>query len=193
MSLTNEDLKAIGRLIEPLKEDMADMKTDIVDMKTDIVDMKADIVDMKSDISGLKTDVVDMKSDISGLKTDVVDMKSDISGLKTDVVDMKSDISGLKTDVVDMKSDISGLKTDVEDIHLKMVTKDFLEVQLHELENNVLSEVDRVQEKSNDHYKELKDEIRKVRIDMGTRDNEDIRLKLEIFGMELEDIRKKVS
>ena len=172
MPLTNEDLKAIGQLLQPIRDDIVDMKTDIVDMKTDIVDMKTDIVDMKTDISGLKTDVGNMKTDISGLKTDVGNMKTDISGLKTDV-------TGLKADVIDIRS--------------KMVTKDYLDERLHELENNVLVEVDRVQEKSNAHYAELKEEVRKVRIDMGTRDSEDIRAKLAIFERELAKVKEKVS
>ena len=165
MPLTNEDLKAIGQLLQPIRDD---------------------IVDMKTDISGLKTDVGNMKTDISGLKTDVGNMKTDISGLKTDVGNMKTDISGLKTDV-------TGLKADVIDIRSTMVTKDYLDERLHELENNVLVEVDRVQEKSNAHYAEFKEEVRKVYIDMRTRDAEDIRAKLAIFERELAKVKEKVS
>lgn len=44
----------------------------------------------------------------------------------------------------------------------KMVTKDYLEDRMHELENSVLEEVDRVQEKSNIHYQTLSRQINQL-------------------------------
>lgn len=54
MALTNEDLNAIAGLIQPLKDDMQDMKADMQNVKADMKDMKADMINIKFDIQELK-------------------------------------------------------------------------------------------------------------------------------------------
>lgn len=98
--------------------------SDMMDSKlsTQLDPIKNDITDMKSDISGLKSDMVEVKSDIAGLKTDV-------SSLKSDMVEVKSDITDLKTDMVDVKDDISKINITLENEicpSLKLLAENYL-------------------------------------------------------------------
>jgi hypothetical protein len=76
MSLTKEDLRAIGTLIEE--------KLNVFDQEK-ILPIRTDIQFMKADIAVLKKDVSDMKSDIAGLTGEIVSIKHEIGGLKRDV------------------------------------------------------------------------------------------------------------
>ena len=43
MALTNEDLRAIAGLLQPLKDDIANVKADIAGVKADVAELKATV------------------------------------------------------------------------------------------------------------------------------------------------------
>ena len=61
MALTQEDLLAIGNLLE----------TKLAPIKTDVADLKDDVGTLKTDVAGLKDDVGELRSDVVILKDDV--------------------------------------------------------------------------------------------------------------------------
>lgn len=89
MALTQEDLLAIGNLLE----------TKLAPIKTDVADLKDDVSTLKTDVAGLKDDVSTLKTDVAGLKDDVGTLKTDVAGLKDDVGALKDDVNELKETV----------------------------------------------------------------------------------------------
>ena len=75
MALTQEDLLAIGNLLEaklaPIKTDVADLKNDVSTLKTDVAGLKDDVGTLKTDVAGLKDDVGALKDDVNELKETV--------------------------------------------------------------------------------------------------------------------------
>ena len=67
MSLTKEDLQAIGSLmdskIEPIHQRLDIMQVDITGMKGAITGMKGDIAGLREDVEGLREDVEILKED----------------------------------------------------------------------------------------------------------------------------------
>lgn len=82
MALTQEDLLAIGNLLEAK---LAPIKTDVADLKDDVSTLKTDVAGLKDDVGALKTDVAGLKDDVSTLKTDVAGLKDDVNELKETV------------------------------------------------------------------------------------------------------------
>ena len=82
MALTQEDLLAIGNLLETK---LAPIKTDVADLKDDVSTLKTDVAGLKDDVGALKTDVAGLKDDVSTLKTDVAGLKDDVNELKETV------------------------------------------------------------------------------------------------------------
>ena len=82
MALTQEDLLAIGNLLEaklaPIKTDVADLKDDVSTLKTDVAGLKDDVGTLKTDVTGLKDDVSTLKTDVAGLKDDVNELKETV-------------------------------------------------------------------------------------------------------------------
>lgn len=82
MALTQEDLLAIGNLLEaklaPIKTDVADLKDDVSTLKTDVAGLKDDVGTLKTDVAGLKDDVSTLKTDVAGLKDDVNELKETV-------------------------------------------------------------------------------------------------------------------
>ena len=82
MALTQEDLLAIGNLLEaklaPIKTDVADLKDDVRTLKTDVAGLKDDVGTLKTDVAGLKDDVSTLKTDVAGLKDDVNELKETV-------------------------------------------------------------------------------------------------------------------
>ena len=89
MALTQEDLLAIGNLLETK---LAPIKTDVADLKDDVSTLKTDVAGLKDDVGTLKTDVAGLKDDVSTLKTDVAELKDDVGALKDDVNELKETV-----------------------------------------------------------------------------------------------------
>lgn len=89
MALTQEDLLAIGNLLETK---LAPIKTDVADLKDDVSTLKTDVAGLKDDVGALKTDVAGLKDDVSTLKTDVAELKDDVGALKDDVNELKETV-----------------------------------------------------------------------------------------------------
>ena len=75
MALTQEDLLAIGNLLETK---LAPIKTDVADLKDDVSTLKTDVAGLKDDVGTLKTDVAGLKDDVSALKDDVNELKETV-------------------------------------------------------------------------------------------------------------------
>ena len=110
MALTQEDLLAIGNLLETK---LAPIKTDVADLKDDVGTLKTDVAGLKDDVGELRSDVVILKDDVSTLKTDVVGLKDDVGTLKTGVTGLKDDVGELRSDVVILKDDVGSIKETV--------------------------------------------------------------------------------
>ena len=96
MALTQEDLLAIGNLLETK---LAPIKTDVADLKDDVGTLKTDVAGLKDDVGELRSDVVILKDDVSTLKTDVAGLKDDVGELRSDVVILKDDVGSIKETV----------------------------------------------------------------------------------------------
>ena len=61
MALTQEDLLAIGNLLEAK---LAPIKTDVADLKDDVGTLKTDVAELKDDVGALKDDVNELKETV---------------------------------------------------------------------------------------------------------------------------------
>ena len=68
MALTQEDLLAIGNLLETK---LAPIKTDVADLKDDVGTLKTDVAGLKDDVGELRSDVVILKDDVGSIKETV--------------------------------------------------------------------------------------------------------------------------
>ena len=82
MALTQEDLLAIGNLLE---SKLAPIKTDVADLKDDVGTLKTDVAGLKDDVGTLKPDVTGLKDDVGELRSDVVILKDDVGSIKETV------------------------------------------------------------------------------------------------------------
>ena len=82
MALTQEDLLAIGNLLETK---LAPIKTDVTDLKDDVGTLKTNVAGLKDDVGTLKTDVTGLKDDVGELRSDVVILKDDVGSIKETV------------------------------------------------------------------------------------------------------------
>lgn len=82
MALTQEDLLAIGNLLETK---LAPIKTDVADLKDDVGTLKTNVAGLKDDVGTLKTDVTGLKDDVGELRSDVVILKDDVGSIKETV------------------------------------------------------------------------------------------------------------
>lgn len=77
----------------------------------------------------------------------------------------------------------------LQELKANMATKD----DLREVENGILSEVDRVQEKSNAHYSELKNEIYQLRLEVRAYNTDNLKLRVERLEEDMAEVKRKVS
>lgn len=88
--------------------------------------------------------MIDQKLEpISG---EISDMKGEISGIKSEISDMKNEMDNMKSQMV-TKSDLQASEQNL---------KNYVDQRLRESENMILNEVDRVQEKTNEKFNNLK-------------------------------------
>ncbi len=90
MTLTNEDLLAISKLL--------DVKLD-TKFQTELQPIKDEIRDLKVEINAIKTDVGSLKADVESLKADVGSLKADVGSLKADVNTLKSEMESVKASI----------------------------------------------------------------------------------------------
>lgn len=118
------------------------------------------------------------------------ELKSDMGSLRTE---LKGDMGLLRTE---LKSDMGSLRTELKGDMASMYTG--IKMEMRRMENNILSEVDTVQEKSNRHYRELKGEVKEIRERMNSINRENGITQLLVIRMdrqekELMELKQKVS
>lgn len=86
MTLTNEDLLAISKLL--------DVKLD-TKFQTELQPIKDEIRDLKVEINAIKTDVESLKADVGSLKADVESLKADVNTLKSEMESVKASIHAI--------------------------------------------------------------------------------------------------
>ena len=87
-----------------------------------------------------------ISGEISDMKGEISDMKGEISGIKSEISDMKNEMDNMKSQMV-TKSDLQASEQNL---------KNYVDQRLRESENMILNEVDRVQEKTNEKFNNLK-------------------------------------
>ena len=80
-------------------------------------------------------------------------INTELCGMKSEISDMKSEISSIKSEMNDMKSQMV-TKSDLQASEQNL--KNYVDQRLRESENMILNEVDRVQEKTNEKFNNLK-------------------------------------
>lgn len=90
MSLTKEDLRAIGGLLderlEPIEfrlsaieSDMAEVKSDLAETKRDLAEVKVDLAETKRDLAEVKVDLAETKKDLSKVIVDLSETKETVT------------------------------------------------------------------------------------------------------------------
>lgn len=86
----NEVLLSLSNMLDPIREDIREIKSNIVEMKSDIVGLKNDMLEVKSDVAVLKNDMLEVKSDIVRLEDSMSEMENDIIRLENNVVEIST-------------------------------------------------------------------------------------------------------
>ncbi len=84
-----EILLAMSNMLEPIRED-------IQDIKTDVKILKADMVEVKSDIRNLKADMVEVKDRLCNVETDMVEVKGRLCNVEMDMVEVKEQVTRIE-------------------------------------------------------------------------------------------------
>lgn len=93
MALANEDLQAIAHLLDlkigsalqPITEEIREVKEDLRGVKEEIREMKEDLEGVKEDLRGVKEEVRDLREDMENVKEDLIGVKEDLKGVKEEV------------------------------------------------------------------------------------------------------------
>ena len=68
MALTKEDLQAIAGLLEPIYQEIGEMKTDIAGIKTEQGGMKTELGEMKTELGEMKTELGETNRRLTSLE-----------------------------------------------------------------------------------------------------------------------------
>lgn len=70
--LTEDDVKIIRKLVqesvEPLRQDIQEIKKDVAELKNDITGLKKEVAELKNDMTGLKKEVATLKDDVRSIR-----------------------------------------------------------------------------------------------------------------------------
>jgi chromosome segregation ATPase len=94
MSLTKEDLQAIGALMDGKLEPM-----------------KADINDLKEGLEGVRTSQLKVESEQYRINADINDLKESLEGVRTSQLKVESEQYSIKADVNDLKEGLEVVRT----------------------------------------------------------------------------------
>ena len=86
----NEILLSLSNMLDPIREDIREIKCDIVEMKSDIAELKNDVAVLKNDMTEVKNDVAVLKHEMSEMKNDVAVLKNDMVRLENNVVEIST-------------------------------------------------------------------------------------------------------
>ena len=73
MPLTREDKEFFIALIQPLRDDVAELKQDVAVLKQDVAELKQDVAVLKHEVSLLKQEVVHLKKRVATIETRLSD------------------------------------------------------------------------------------------------------------------------
>ena len=82
MALTKEDLQAIAGLLEPIYQEIGEMKTDIAGIKTEQGGMRAEFGEMKTEFGEMKTEFGEMKTELGEMKTELGETNRRLTSLE---------------------------------------------------------------------------------------------------------------
>ena len=82
MALTKEDLQAIAGLLEPIYQEIGEMKTDIAGIKTEQGGMRAEFGEMKTEFGEMKTELGEMKTELGEMKTELGETNRRLTSLE---------------------------------------------------------------------------------------------------------------
>ena len=141
-------------------------------------------VELKGDMESLRTE---LKGDMESMRAEL------ISEMDSRQTELKEDMGSLRTE---LKGDMESLRTELKGDMASTYTG--IKMEMRRMENNILSEVDTVQEKSNRHYRELKGEVKEIRERMNSINRENGITQLLVIRMdrqekELMELKQKVS
>ena len=81
-----ELLQAIGKVVEAKMEPI---RQDIHELKADVQGLKADVETLKTDVQGLRVDVETLKTDVQELKVGYTSLDKQVSTLKDQVTNVR--------------------------------------------------------------------------------------------------------
>ena len=122
MSLTKEDLQAIGALmdgkLEPMKADINDLKEGLEGVRTSQLKVEseqyrvnADINDLKESLEGVRTSQLKVESEQYSIKADINDLKEGLEVVRTSQLKVESEQYSIKADVNDLKEGLEVVRT----------------------------------------------------------------------------------
>ena len=111
MTLTKEDLLALSTMMD---EKLEPIHNEINDVKVEIKGMKTEIAGMQVEIKGMKTEIASMQVEIERMKTEIAGIQVEIEGIKTEIAGMQAEIKGIKTEIEGMKQRITVIELRIE-------------------------------------------------------------------------------
>ena len=84
-----EILLAMSNMLQPIREDIQEIKVDMVEVKGRLSNVENDMVEVKGRLSNVENDMVEVKGRLSNVENDMVEVKGSIAELSKKVTQIE--------------------------------------------------------------------------------------------------------
>ncbi|MCM1127984.1 MAG: hypothetical protein NC429_16140 [Lachnospiraceae bacterium] len=78
----NELILAISNMLDPIREDIQDIREEIRDIRKDIQDIRGDIQNLEEDIQDIRGDIQNLEENIQDIRKDIQDIKGRVKSIE---------------------------------------------------------------------------------------------------------------
>ena len=120
--MTNEVLQQFAQIVS----DILDTK-----LKTELQPIREDIREMKAEMAVMKADIEEMKAEMAVMKADIENLKAEIAVVKVDIQKLKADVDALNAGFEELQCKVASIGLHVEnetDKYVRIVAENHIEL-----------------------------------------------------------------
>lgn len=99
----NELLLAISNILEPIRDDIRELKVEVLGLKDEIAEQKIRMTNLELEVADLKNEMSEFRDRVKGLENEMSGIKEELSGLK-------GEIKGLRIDFINLSDRLTRLE-----------------------------------------------------------------------------------
>jgi archaellum component FlaC len=114
--MTNEDLKQIAALLEPLQQDMKGLRQEVSSVKQDTAGLHQELADVKQDTAGLRQELGNINLTLENRVFPQLQALSEGQKIILETLAPKSRVENLEDEVAFLKQILKTLASDVNEL-----------------------------------------------------------------------------